>query len=401
MFLKTSRSDEGRLLIAVYSANAALAARITSAIEASGRYCGEVVSGGHSRMDLSKRPSAHAALHVVDAEATDPDQLDALMRHMENRPAGMPVIVVSRGLAEIVARQFLKLGVSDWIPADCSNDELLAACDQALRPRNGAHGAAQARCIGFMSAVGGAGATTLALASILGLANKSREALGRSCVIDLDFQHGTLAEYADVVPALQLNELSAGINRLDRHLLEIMLTRHASGLAILSAPPSLMGAGSVHAETIGRILDVAASDFGQLVLDLPTCWQPWCMDVIRGLDAIFIVTQTSVTGLRQARRLAEMLHIECGVDMSGAVIANRSRRFAANVSRRQAREALGPLLGGFIPDVGTKLTRSQDQGATIAALMPRSAITRSIFDIIAARQKTSDVAERAGGFPRK
>jgi pilus assembly protein CpaE len=398
MFSKAIKSDEARLRIAVYSRNAALAARITSAIESSGRYQGEVVNTGLSRME-PKRASANADLHVVDAEPSDPEQLGALKRHMDARPSGMPVIVVSRGLAENCARQFLKLGVSDWLPADSSNDELLAACDHALRPRNG--GGAQARCIAFMSAVGGAGATTLALAAVLSLANKSRESLGRSCLIDLDFQHSTLAEYADVVPTLQLNELSASIKRLDRHLLEIMLTRHApSGLAILSAPPSLMGAGSANTETIGRILDVAASDFGQLVLDLPTCWQPWCRDIVRGVDAIFIVTPTSVTGLRQARRLAEMVHSQCGIDMSGTVIVNRSRRFFANVSRKQAREALGPLLAGFIPDVGNEVTRSQDRGAAIATL-PRNPIARGIFDLIAERQKTTDIAEKAGGFHRK
>ena len=395
MFSTDAKSREDPLLVAVYSGDAALATRIKSAIEAGGRYHGDVVSSGLSRMHQSKRLGVHAALHVVDAEATDPDQLGALSRHMEARPGGLPVIVVSR--TETGARQFLKLGISDWLPADCSDEELLAACDQAVRPRNGGNGAAQARCIAFMSAVGGAGATTLALAAMLGLANKSGEALSRSCMIDLDFQHSILAEYANVVPALQLNELSASIDRLDRHLLEIMLTRHSSGLAILSAPPSLLGACSVKAETIGRILDVAASDFGQLVLDLPTCWQPWCEDIVRGLDAFFIVTQTSVTGLRQARRLAEMVHSLCGVDMTGTVIANRSRRLGANVSRRQVREALGPLLAGFIPDVGNEVTRSQNQGATIAALKPRSAITRGISDLIAARRKASDIAEKAGG----
>jgi hypothetical protein len=54
--------------------------------------------------------------------------------------------------------------------------------------------------------------------------------------------------------------------------------------------------------------------------------------------------------------------------MSGTVIVNRSRRFFANVSRKQAREALGPLLAGFIPDVGNEVTRSQDRGAAIATL---------------------------------
>jgi pilus assembly protein CpaE len=234
-----------------------------------------------------------------------------------------------------------------------------------------------------MSAIGGAGATTLSLVAGLAFAAKGAQAPPRACAIDFDFQRGTLAEYANVLPALQLDEIASRPERLDRHLLEIMLTRGANGLAILSAPASLTNPHAVKPAVIGRLLDLAAAEFEQLVLDLPSCWNPWCEDIVRGLDRFYIVTEPTVTGLRQARRLAENIQKQCDYDLSGAVIVNKSWRFGSNVSRRQARGALGPLLAGFITDGGNTVRRVQDRGVMLQALEPRTRIARDVRALLA------------------
>ena len=46
---------------------------------------------------------------------------------------------------------------------------------------------------------------------------------------------GACADYLDIEPRLNLNEIEPRPERLDRQLLEVMLSHHPSGLAVIAA----------------------------------------------------------------------------------------------------------------------------------------------------------------------
>lgn len=386
MFTRSTKSNSSRLLVSVVCTDADLARRVSTALDRSGRYHAETVTGPVTDAKAGLAHAGFASLQILEIPAQDRQAIAFLEQHMRGVSLGTRVIVLSTGLAEESARRLIKLGIADWLPVDSSDAELLTACDQALEPAGGTS-TGQAHCTAFMSAIGGAGATTLAIAAAVAQSGGRREAPIRTCVVDLDLQHGTLAEYLDLAPALQLSEVTSRPDRLDRHLLEIMLSRHASGLAILSAPATLSGPGALKGEGFGQLLDLASANFDQLVIDLPSCWKAWCEDIVRGLDQFYIVTVPTVAGLRQARRLAEMVREGCGMDMSGTVIVNRSRRFGANVSRGQARDALGSLLAGYVTDAGGSIGHAQDRGQVISVMTPRARIVREVGGLIAERAK--------------
>ena len=66
---------------------------------------------------------------------------------------------------------------------------------------------------------------------------------------------------------------------------------------------------------------------------------------MRGADAVYIVTEMTVIGLRQARRLAGMLKSGFDMEINASVIVNKRPWMGGGVSRQQASEALGPLAG--------------------------------------------------------
>ena len=107
-----------------------------------------------------------------------------------------------------------------------------------LRARRAVHGGretTEAQIYTFTPAVGGAGVTTLAIQTAL-LLLKAAARAARTCLVDLDFQHGACADYLDLEPRLDLKEIEPRPERLDRQLLEIMLSHHASGLKVIAAP---------------------------------------------------------------------------------------------------------------------------------------------------------------------
>ena len=70
--------------------------------------------------------------------------------------------------------------------------------------------------------------------------------------------------------------------------MEVMLTRHDSGLAVLAAGRHRTIEGSRNKNVVPHILNIICEMFDDVVIDLPAMWQPWTVDVLAGSDEIYI-----------------------------------------------------------------------------------------------------------------
>ena len=387
MFLKPIQATGQRLHVKALIADARLAGRIKKALGSAGRFHVELLEGPLSAvgpsMSAASSPSSLCLVELNDKGG--PNELAVLEHLLKSKQAPSRIIVISDNLAEASARRLLKLQISDWLPSTCSDQELIVACEQAINIEGVRDTGTQARCATFMSAIGGAGATTLSLAAASALSAKSKKDLSTTCVVDLNFQNGSLADYLDLKPNLQLTEIAHSPQRLDGHLLEVMLTRHASGLSILAGPPSLTGFDAINAELVGKVLDLASLRFEHLIIDMPSLWRPWCENVVRGTDALFIVTEMTVTGLRQAHRLAEMLANTCAVNTKGTVIVNKAPWLGGGgVKKKHAQEALGDLLAGYVSECRTLVRDAQNHGSMLSRIKRRNRVEVDLSRILLA-----------------
>lgn len=373
-----------RHLVRVVSADGGLAQRLGKLLDTAQRFHIEGTSRPLSRMVGADEFCAHASVIVVQVEGDDDGNLLALEHFIHSARPPAPVIVVSGALSTQATRRLFRLGVSDWLPHDCTDEDLATACEKAVNPDEGQNGAVRARCFAFFSAVGGSGATTLAINALAAVAGKGKAA--RACLVDLDFQSGRLADYLDVEPNLDLTEITTTTDRLDAQLLDVMSSCHASGMSVIAAPASLSAYDTVSSGVIGRLLDLASAKFDDLVLDMPPVWMPWCKSVVRGVDRFFIVTDLSVAGLRRARRLAELIANECEIDAAQSVIVNKSSWLGtAGVKKQHATDILGKYLAGFVPDAGRRLVEEQNRGMVMAANPGGKSVSNALKAILEAR----------------
>jgi len=85
------------------------------------------------------------------------------------------------------------------------------------------------------------------------------------------------------------------------------LTRHASGLVVLAAPPAIEDADTVghgHVETVLRVL---RGQVRHIVVDTPRTITGAVLAAFERADRILVVTDLSVPGVRAARRTLELL----------------------------------------------------------------------------------------------
>src|SRR6185312_6082085 len=208
-----------------------------------------------------------ATVLVVDFDAANPDEMAALSRLMArigNRP---PVVAVAQSFDAAVARTLVQMRVADFLVKPVTPVELVRTCAQVSKGPAAANAPTEAQIFTFLPAAGGVGVTTLAVQTAMLLLNNGPRGKASTCLVDLDFQHGAVADYLDLEPRLNLTEIEPRPDRLDRQLLEVMMSYHASGLAVVAAPNRPAEMRSFDPDVVTRLLDLVSSNFEYVIFD--------------------------------------------------------------------------------------------------------------------------------------
>jgi pilus assembly protein CpaE len=202
--------------------------------------------------------------------------------------------------------------------------------------------------------------------------------------VDLNFQDGAIADYLDLTPAFQLSELANMPRRLDRQLLDVMLTRHRSGMAVLAAPRVQGKFLEIGADLVAAILGLLSEAFDHLIIDLPGNWYPWTDNVIWGSDRIFVVTGFTVPGLRNSRLLADAIAAKVAGNTGVSVIVNKFHEplIGAGLSRKDAETILENRLGGFIPGLGRIVDDAINEGRSLSESRAGNKIEKRLREIL-------------------
>jgi pilus assembly protein CpaE len=327
--------------------------------------------------------TAGTTVIIADLDADDESELQALERLMNRAGHWPPVIVVTQKFDGAVARRLMQMRVADFLVKPVAPLELVRTCARVAKAPAGGE-AREAQIFAFLPAVGGAGVTTLAVQTAMLLLNSAARGNTSTCLVDLDFQHGACADYLDVEPRLNLSEIEPRPERLDRQLLEVMLSYHASGLAVVAAPNRPAEMRSFDPVVVTRLLDLVSSHFEFVVFDMPRTWFSWTDSVLLGSNKVFIVSETTVPSLRQARQLIDAIRERLGDGPNPQVIINRfeQRLFSAGLRRADIERAIGGSLAGFIPNNYVLVREAIDRGVPLDEVKRGNKITTQLKKLI-------------------
>jgi pilus assembly protein CpaE len=327
---------------------------------------------------------ASATVAVIDVDLQKPDELQALERLMAGPADCPPVIVLTDRFDHALARRFMHMRIADCLQKPIAPAELARACARAARDQKAVAAAEEAQIFAFLPAVGGAGVTTLAVQTAMILLNSTKKAKAATCLVDLDFQHGACADYLDIEPRLNLGEIKPRPERLDRQLLEVMLSYHSSGLAVIAAPNSPAEMRSFDPTVVTRLLDLVSANFEYVVFDMPRTWFSWTDNVLLGSNKLFIVGQPTVPGLRQTKQLVTAIRDRLGDTVKPRVIINRfaQRMFGPGLRQSDIEKAIGGPLVSCIPNDYALVREAIDRGVTLEEVKPGNKITTQLRKLI-------------------
>jgi pilus assembly protein CpaE len=330
----------------------------------------------------SKLEARDATVVVVDLDAQHQDELVALQRLANRLGGGPPLVVVTQAFDQTVARKLLQIRIADFLVKPVAAIDLVRACARAAKGSAGGE-TIEAQIYTFLPAAGGVGVTTLAIQTALSLLGGKGNAAS-VCLIDLDFQHGTCIDYLDLEPRLDLSEIEPRPERLDRHLLEVMLSRHASGLAVIAAPNRPAEMRSFDPLVVTRLLDLVSANFDYVVIDMPRTWFSWTDNVLQGSNKLFIVSEMTVPGLRLAKQLLSAIRERLGEGANPQVIVNRfeQRMFTPGLRRADIEKALGSAFGGAIPNNYRIVREAIDRGIPLEEVKPGNNVSVAMKKLI-------------------
>jgi pilus assembly protein CpaE len=322
------------------------------------------------------------ALKLV-AIAADPD---VLRERLAEQPASV-VLVDVRGLAsDTLVSLVVKLGDTTSVvvlgePADASllsravragarsllvrpyEAEELVSVIREVAQRSDTRTPATAGGSAIVTAVyspkGGAGATTVATALAVALA-ESRA--GRVGIVDLDLRFGGVGIALDLRAQNTIVDVLARPGPLDGAIVDDIFVTHGSGLKVLLAPETLGLADAVSPDAIGRLVQTLRPHFDHLVLDLPTSFDDVAMAALRAADRVLLVTTPELPALRDLQRV-----MTSAPDLRNGrshVILNRwpSR---AGVPLADVERALGRKVALSLPSEGAAVTRALNTGLSL------------------------------------
>jgi pilus assembly protein CpaE len=400
MRISRSPSPASQTRVVVLTADAAFEDSVRATFSVGTQIGLDIVKGRlaeHGDLDV-----AGATVVVADVDAADESELAALERLMLRIGSWPPVVAVTQNFDGAVARRLMQARVADFLVKPVPPVELVRTCARVAKPQASAE-TTEAQIFTFLPAVGGAGVTTLAVQTAMLLLNSGARGKSATCLVDLDFQHGACADYLDIEPRLNLSEIEPRPERLDRQLLEVMISQHPSGLAVVAAPNRPAEMRLFDPDVVTRLLDLVSSHFDYVVFDMPRTWFSWTDSVLLGSDKLFIVSETTVPGLRQAKQLVDAIRDRLGDGPHPKVIINRyvQKVFSPALRKSDIQQTIGDAFLACIPNDYGLVREAIDRGVPVEEVKKGNKITAQLRKLVlpqAAAKPAKDAAEGTKKF---
>lgn len=291
-------------------------------------------------------------------------------------------------------RQLVGLGVADYLVKPVSSEVLCEAFVAAMRSNAATNEARQTRLFAFIGARGGVGATTLAVSTAWLLAHEFRL---RTALIDLDLHFGNLALSLDLEPGRGLREALENPDRTDSMLLASAMVTEGEKLPILATEESLEEQLLFDGGAVAPLLAALSQDYDCLVVDLPRSLDAMARQVIALADATVVVTDLSLSALRDAVRL---------VDLAKALEARGKPLLVANqvgadhrgeIGRPEFERGIGGALDHAVPFDVKAVVAAAHAGKAVADAAPGSKAAGEMRKL-AARLAGRDEEKPRGGI---
>lgn len=306
------------------------------------------------------------------------------------RARSVKVILIADQVGPIALHQLLRLGAEDFVPYPLPEGALHEAIErirkpvvvaapaavvvadtdtgEAAAPRFKAKGDRNGVVLPVHGLAGGTGASTFATNLAWELATMGPES-PRVCLLDLDFQYGSVATYLDLPRKETVFELLGDMEAADSDTLLQAMQSFNEKLHVLTAPSDMLPLDIVTPDDIGKLIDMAQANFDFVVIDMPKTIVAWTEAVLNRAHVYFSLIELDLRSAQNVLRLLRALKAEGLPHEKLRYILNRAPKFtdlAAKGRVKRMAESLDITIEVQLPDGGAQVTQANDHGLPLS-----------------------------------
>lgn len=236
---------------------------------------------------------------IIDLNS-NPEQALDLVEHICSNSSITVMVYSIRADSELLVR-CMRAGAREFLTPPFSQNAIAEALVRASvrRPSTRPTKKTLGRLLVFTGAKGGSGVTTVASNFAVALAQESGQS---TLLIDLDLPLGAAALDLGITAPFSTLDALQNAGRLDSSFFDRLLTKHSSGLAVLSAPDKY-SAATVTDDALEKLIALSRQDFDFVVVDAGSSVGSVFSLLVDAATTIYLVTQVGISELRNSNRL--------------------------------------------------------------------------------------------------
>ena len=313
---------------------------------------------------------------------------------------GIKVILVADQISPAGLHQLLRLGAEDFVPYPLPEGALHDAIERLRRPAppvaeavrppvdDGvphptfkAKGDRDGVVLPVHGLAGGVGGTSFAVNLAWELATISKTDAPRVCVIDLDFQFGSVATFLDLPRRDQVFEILSDTASVDSEAFVQSMLTFNDKLHVFTSPADMLPLDFVSSEDIHRVLSMARANFDFVVVDMPKTIVQWTEAVLSEAHVYFALLELDMRSAQNALRLVRALKAESLPHEKLRFALNRAPGFTDLSGKSRAKrlaESLSIDIEVMLPDGGKAVTQANDHGLPLAETAAKNPLRKEI-----------------------
>src|SRR6266446_882167 len=344
-------------------------------------FCHVGFPAGPTDSILRQIQDLRAEVVLVDIAPDNPQRAITAIELIRNTTLQIAIYANGEMLHPPTIVASMRAGAGEYLDHSAGSAPLLEALTRFSSTRTRARGGAgKARIFTFLSAKGGAGATTAAVNTALAL----QQAYGDVVLIDFA-PIGHAALHLNLRPQFGVLDALQNLHRLDVSLLDGLMTTTNEGLHLLAGPQQPYQTEPTPAE-LARLFDLLVNHYRFVIVDASSRLDPTTRLLSDLSNAVLVVAQTDVVTLWSASRIHAFLEEGTGRNRM-RMILNRYKKIPG-FSDEDIEKATSCKVLWKIPNNYQSIAPAIDKGVP-AALQENTDIGRSFRSLATALAKAS------------
>lgn len=314
----------------------------------------------------------NAAVFFGSMEFT-PEELALLKQLCHAAGERIRVVAVGPTFGPDLILQTIRCGAVDYLDITAHFNRELENLLERLSASNEEHADA-GRMFTVVSAVGGSGASTLAV-NIAATIAKQFASCG---LLDLQLGGGHLAALLQLSPRHTVVSLAEKMQQLDRAMLEQALVAHGSGIRLLAGPEQFCDLRHFSGQVIQKIVELAKSALPHIVVDLEDCAHTEQVRAAANSEKLIIPFRLDYVSLLQTKELVDLLLSGQFTRSQLVLVASRYGQ-AKELPLDSIEDVLGVPVEHRIPNDPAAVNASCNLGEPYVLASPRSPASLSVI----------------------